>query len=64
MLDFIVCDWFAWCPDLDVRDDRLITADNVTVPACCTPLARAVFDTSGYDLLAKFVIHTVGGAWL
>lgn len=51
MLNFIVCNWSAWCPDLDAGDDRLITADNVTVPACIpkmlqrrlTPLARAVF---------------------
>ncbi|MEI6707305.1 MAG: beta-ketoacyl synthase chain length factor [Methylococcales bacterium] len=51
MLDFIVCNWSAWCPDLDVRDDKLTTTDNITVPACVpkmlqrrlTPLARAVF---------------------
>lgn len=51
MLDFIVFNWSAWCPDLDVSDNRLITADNITVPACVpkmlqrrlSPLARAVF---------------------
>jgi hypothetical protein len=51
MLDFIVCNWSAWCPDVDARDDRLIAADNIVVPACVpkmlqrrlTPLARAVF---------------------
>ncbi len=51
MLDFIVCNWSAWCPDLDVRDDRLITTENIVVPACVpkmlqrrlTPLARTVF---------------------
>lgn len=51
MLDFIVCNWRAWYPDLDARDDSLISTDNTTVPACVpkmlqrrlTPLARAVF---------------------
>jgi len=51
MLDFIVCNWSAWCPDLDISDDRLIAADNIVVPACVpkmlqrrlSPLARAVF---------------------
>lgn len=51
MLDFIVCNWRAWCPDLDTSNDRLITTDNIVVPGCVpkmlqrrlTPLARAVF---------------------
>jgi len=54
MLDFIVCNWSACCPDLDVGDNRLITKDNVTVPACVpkmlqrrlTPLARTVFSVA------------------
>jgi hypothetical protein len=54
MLDFIVCNWSAWCPDLDVSDNRLITTDNITVPVCVpkmlqrrlSPLARAVFSVA------------------
>ncbi|MCX7068221.1 MAG: beta-ketoacyl synthase chain length factor [Methylococcales bacterium] len=54
MLDFIVLNWSAWCPDLDVSDNRLITTDNMTIPATVpkmlqrrlTPLARAVFSVA------------------
>jgi hypothetical protein len=54
MLDFIVCNWCAWTPDINDRNDRLIDAGKTTVPACVpkmlqrrlTPLARAVFSVA------------------
>jgi len=51
MFDFMVCKWSAWSPETNDGDDRLIDANNVSVPACVpkllqrrlTPLAKAVF---------------------
>jgi hypothetical protein len=51
MFDFMVCKWSAWSPEINDGNDRLIGANNVTVPACVpkllqrrlTPLAKAVF---------------------
>jgi len=51
MFDFIVCKWSTWSPETNDGDDRLIDANNVSVPACVpkllqrrlTPLAKAVF---------------------
>jgi hypothetical protein len=51
MFDFMVCKWSAWSPEINDGDDRLIGANNITVPARVpkllqrrlTPLAKAVF---------------------
>jgi hypothetical protein len=54
MPDFILCQWSAWAPGLDSKDNRLIEPGNATVPEGApkmlqrrlTPLARAVFNVA------------------
>ena len=55
MLDFIVGNWSAWTPDINNKDERLVTAID-TVPACVpkmlqrrlTPLGKAVFNVANH----------------
>jgi hypothetical protein len=55
MIDFILCNWSAWAPGLDSKDDRLMEPGNAALPGCVskmlkrrlTPLARAVFKVAG-----------------
>ncbi|MGZ8237632.1 MAG: beta-ketoacyl synthase chain length factor [Methylobacter sp.] len=54
MSDFILCQWSAWAPGLDLRDDRLLESSDTVAPRCVpkmlqrrlTPLARAVFNVA------------------
>ena len=52
--DFIVCEWNAWAPGSDIKDDKLMESCNAVAPECVpkmlqrrlTPLAKAVFNVA------------------
>ncbi len=54
MADFILCNWSAWAPGLERKDDRLMESGNAaakcvpkTLQRRLTPLAKAVFNVAG-----------------